>query len=398
MQLLASKLPSLKKTKLDITKELTSDDEKKIVYEKLFSILDYNGEKYNPPQNVFELDEKYCESYFKYKDLFKNDIVSEPILSEKSASWTVLSDNGKAKYQDIYNNYKTQLKLNWEVEDIQLTKDIDDWKNLDIYEQIFLMYVLAFFASFDGLVNANIDDNLIKMIKIKEAEVAYAKQREMENVHNEMYAKMLSIFVPDEDLRRRLFDSVRTMDTIKAKAEWYCNYINSDKPYCVKLIASAIVEGIFFSGSFASIFWLKTKKGNPLGGLRKSNKYIARDEGTHYLLAKLIYSELKNKLLEEEITKIIIEAVELEKNFIVGSLPCDLLGMNSDDMVEYIKYVADRMLVDFGYTKLYNATNPFDFMNRIDLYSKDNFFEMRNDSYSNSKIGASEKLEWLDKF
>lgn len=397
MHLLASKLDKLEKTKLVVT-NYGDSDKKKIIYKNLFNINDYKDEQYVKEAVVYTLDEPYCASYLKYKDSFKEPIVPEPILSEKSKSLTVFTNNGKPQYPDIWENYKTQLKLNWEVEDIQLSKDIDDWNKLDEKEQTFLLYVLAFFASFDGLVNANIDENLIKIITIKEADTAYAKQREMENVHNEMYAKMISIFVTNEDLQRRLIDSVITMPSIKAKAEWYRKYINSDKPYAEKLIASAIVEGIFFSGSFASIFWLKTKHGNMMPGLRKSNKYIARDEGTHYLLAKLIYSHLKNKLKEEIIVNIIKEAVLLEENFIVGSLPCELLGMNSEDMINYIKYVADRMLVDFGYNKFYNTTNPFDFMHRIDLYSKDNFFEARNDSYSNSKIGTNETLEWLNNF
>ena len=200
MHLLAAKLDKLEKTKLVVT-NYGDSDKKKIIYKNLFNINDYKDEQYVKEPVVYTLDEPYCASYLKYKDSFKEPIVPEPILSEKSKSLTVFTNNGKPQYPDIWENYKTQLKLNWEVEDIQLSKDIDDWNKLDEKEQTFLLYVLAFFASFDGLVNANIDENLIKIITIKEADTAYAKQREMENVHNEMYAKMISIFVTNEDLQ-----------------------------------------------------------------------------------------------------------------------------------------------------------------------------------------------------
>ena len=197
---------------------------------------------------------------------------------------------------------------------------------------------------------------------------------------------MLDTFVKDDKLKKKLIDSIKTMPSIKKKAEWCQRWINSDKTYAHKLVAFAIVEGVFFSGSFCSIFWLKTRKGSVMPGLVKSNRFIARDEAKHVELACLLYALLNNKLKESVIHEIIEEAVQIEDEFINASLPCRLIGMNSKLMSQYIKYVADRLLVQLGYNKKYNVENPFEYMNKIDTYVKGNFFEERNDGYSDAKI------------
>lgn len=279
-----------------------------------------------------------------------------------------------------------------------MAKDVAHWENsLSNDDRLFIMSVLAYFASGDGIVNANIKQNLIDVVKIKEAECAYGKQFEMENAHGEMYSLMLDTFVKDPVLKQKLINSIKTMSGIKKKTEWCEKWINSDKTYAHKLVAFAIVEGIFFSGSFASIFWLKTRPGSIMPGLRKSNKFIARDENLHVELACLLYSLLTNRLKESVIHEILKEAIDIEIEFINESLPCRLLGMNANLMSQYIKYCADRLLVQLNYHKLYNATNPFEYMKKIDTFCKENFFENRADGYSDSKINNKRKFVILEK-
>ncbi|AVL94903.1 ribonucleotide reductase small subunit [Moumouvirus australiensis] len=329
-------------------------------------------------------DEDYMLSYNKYVNDFENDkIIPEPILSIASERYTVYP----IVYNNVWKNYKDQLKINWVVEEVDLSKDVSDWNNsLSENDRIFIMHVLAFFASADGIVNANIKENLIDVVKIKEAECAYGKQFEMENAHGEMYSLMLDTFIKDDILKEKLIKAIKTMPSIKKKADWCNKWIKSDKTYAHKLVAFAIVEGVFFSGSFASIFWLKTRQGNVMPGLIKSNKFIARDENKHVELASILFSLLKNKLKESVVYEIIDEAIQIEDEFINDSLPCRLLGMNSELMSQYIKYVADRLLVQLGYRKKYFVENPFEYMKKIDVFVKANFFEERNDAYSDAKI------------
>lgn len=334
-------------------------------------------------------NEKYLESYYKYShDFSDSSIVEEDILSEKNKRYTIFP----IQYQTVWKNYKTQLKNNWVVEEVDLSKDIFDWNNkLSDDDRLFLMYVLAFFAIADGLVNSNIQENLINAVTIKEAECAYGKQQEMENAHGEQYSLLVDTYIKDQTLKNNIFNSIKTMHSIKRKAEWCKKWINSDKTYAHKLVAFAIVEGVFFSGSFASIFWLKTRAGRIMPGLRKANRFIARDEATHVALAVTLYGLLHNKLKESIVYEIIDEAVTIEDEFINDSLPCKLLGMNSLLMTQYIKYVSDRLLVQLGYNKKYLVSNPFDFMNKIDTYVKNNMFEDRTDTYQDSKIDNPRK-------
>lgn len=340
--------------------------------------------------------EPYLPSYHKYADDFiDSDIKIEPILSTESERYTVYP----IEYKSVWNNYKDQLKINWVVEEVDLSKDVAHWEELlSDDDRTFIMHVLAFFAAADGIVNANIKQNLIDVVKIKEAECAYGKQFEMENAHGEMYSLMLDTFVKDDNLRNKLIEAIRTMPSINKKAVWCKKWIDSDKTYAHKLVAFAIVEGVFFSGSFASIFWLKTRPGSVMPGLRKSNKFIARDENKHVELACILYSLLKNRLKESVIHEIMEEAIEIEEEFINASLPCRLLGMNSNLMSQYIKYVADRLLVQLGYRKKYNVDNPFEYMKKIDTFVKSNFFEERNDSYSDAKIDNLREFVILKKF
>ena len=339
--------------------------------------------------------EYYLESYYRYANDFVSPVIKEePILSEASQRYTVFP----IQYMTVWNNYKDQLKINWVVEEVDLSKDVMHWKMLlNEDDKKFIMHVLAFFAAADGLVNLNIKENLIDVVKIKEAECAYGKQFEMENVHGEMYSLMLDTFVADTMLKDTLINSIKTMPTIKRKAEWCRQWIDSDKTYAHKLVAFAVVEGVFFSGSFASIFWLKTR-GSMMPGLRKSNRFIARDEAKHVELACILYSLLENKLRESTVYEIMDAAIDIEDEFINSALPCKLLGMNQDLMSQYIRYVADRLLVQLGYSKKYHSRNPFEFMTKIDMYVKGNFFEERNDGYSDSKIGNARIFKILDDF
>jgi len=350
----------------------------------------------NAETQPIEETEPYLPAYLKYANDFENDNISlEPILSITSERYTVYP----IQYLNVWKNYKDQLNINWVVEEINLSDDVSHWNYLlSEDDRNFIMHVLAFFASADGIVNANIKQNLIDVVKIKEAECAYGKQFEMENVHGEMYSLMLDTFVKDDNLKSKLIQAIKTMPSIKKKAQWCKKWIDSDKTYAHKLVAFSIVEGVFFSGSFASIFWLKTRPGSVMPGLRKSNKFIARDERKHVELACILYSLLKNRLKECVVHEIMDEAVEIETEFINASLPCRLLGMNAELMTQYIKYVADQHLVQLNYQKRYHVDNPFEYMKKIDTFSKSNFFEERNDAYSDAKINNPKKFMILEDF
>lgn len=376
---------SVDKFPLGLNYHLTNNSKEK------FNFIEYADEIENE-----EITEPYLPAYHKYaSDFVEVEIKREPILSTISERYTVYP----IQYTAVWENYKGQLKLNWVVEEVDLSKDVAHWNNLlSIDDRTFIMHVLAFFATADGIVNANIKQNLIDVVKIKEAECAYGKQFEMENAHGEMYSLMLDTFIKDPFLKKNLIEAIKTMPSIKKKAQWCKKWICSDKTYAHKLIAFAIVEGIFFSGSFASIFWLKTRPGSIMPGLRKSNKFIARDENKHVELAYILYSLLKNRLKESVVHEILEEAIMIEEEFINDSLPCRLIGMNAILMSQYIKYVADRLLVQLGYQKKYNADNPFEYMKKIDTFVKSNFFEERNDEYSDAKIDNPRVFVLLDDF
>jgi ribonucleotide reductase beta subunit family protein with ferritin-like domain len=285
---------------------------------------------------------------------------------------------------EIWNEYKTQQALFWTAEEIDFSHDYDDFMKLNKNEQHFIKMVLAFFSSADTIVNINIGERFSKDVKIREAIVCYDWQKMIENIHNETYSLQIENIVRDPEEKTQLLEAVKNYECIAQKAEWAVKWIESTDSFARRVVAFAIVEGIFFSGSFCAIYWLK--KRNLMPGLCASNELIARDESSHCRYAVLLYSQLENKLPESEVHAIFVDAVEIETDFICESLPCSLIGMNSTLMTQYIKFVADRLLLSLGYTKYWNATNPFDFMESISLEGKKNFFEGRPTEYQKSSV------------
>jgi ribonucleoside-diphosphate reductase beta chain len=292
-------------------------------------------------------------------------------------------------HQDIWQFYKRAEASFWTAEEIDLEADLVDWNNkLNDDERYFIKHVLAFFAASDGIVNENLAENFVREVQYTEAKFFYGFQIMMENIHSETYSLLIDTYIKDTADKGYLFKAIETMDCVKQKAEWALRWIKNGT-FAERLVAFAAVEGIFFSGSFCSIFWLKKRGLMP--GLSFSNELISRDEGLHCDFACLLYNtHIKNKLPKEHIQDIITNAVEIEKNFILDALPVKLIGMNSDMMSQYIEFVADRLLMELGNDKVYNKPNPFDFMEMISLQGKTNFFEKRVGEYQKSGI-LSEK-------
>jgi ribonucleotide reductase beta subunit family protein with ferritin-like domain len=292
------------------------------------------------------------------------------------------------KYSDIWAMYKKAQSAFWTAEELDLTKDGNDWAALSENERFFIKRILAFFAASDGIVCENLGVRFMNDVTIPEARAFYGFQIAMENVHSETYSLLIDTYISETVEKAQLFDAVRTMPFIKKKADWALKWISSpDATFAERLLAFACVEGIFFSGSFCSIFWLKER--GVLPGLCSSNEFIARDEALHTEFAVLLYSKLLNsaRLSEARVHEIVSNAMELENEFIVDALPCSLLGMNSFLMSTYVKFVSDRLLTQLGYAKLYNVKNPFSFMDRICLESKANFFEHRESNYAKANVG-----------
>ena len=302
--------------------------------------------------------------------------MDEPILKEQNNRFTLFP----IKYNDIWEAYKNQQKAIWTADEIDYLADLNDWDTLKPEEKTFIENILAFFAGSDGIVLENLVTKFCKEIQIPEVRSAYTFQAYMENVHSEVYSLLIDTYIKDNKRKEECFNAIETIPAIKKKADWALKWINDDKSFAERLVAFSIVEGVFFSGSFCAIFWLKSK-GKMVKSLGKSNELIARDEGMHTDFAVLLYSKLINKLDKEVIYDIIKEAVNIEKEFICDSLKCKLIGMNSDLMSEYIEFVADRLLTQLGYDKYYNKSNPFGFMNSMNLDGKTNFFEQRVTEY-----------------
>tara|TARA_Y100001970_G_scaffold291000_2_gene426632 strand:- start:7562 stop:8458 length:897 start_codon:yes stop_codon:yes gene_type:complete len=281
--------------------------------------------------------------------------------------------------------YKKHVSTYWTVEEIDFAKDGKDWDKLTNDEQHFIKNVLAFFAASDGIVNENLVLNFMSEIKVPEALAFYSFQNAIETVHSETYSLLIDTYIKEEEEKNRLLNAVETIPCVRKKADWAIKWIESDKDnFATRLVAFACVEGIFFSGAFCSIYWLKER--GVMHGLTFSNELISRDESLHTEFAILLYSHIVNKLSEEQVHNIIKDAVVIEKEFIIDSLPCRLLGMNSDLMSQYIEFVSDRIVVQLGYNKIYNVSNPFDFMDRIGLEDKQNFFEVRVSNYSKAEL------------
>lgn len=301
------------------------------------------------------------------------------------------------KHNDIWEMYKTSEAAFWTAEEVDLVQDLIDWeRKLNDDEKHFIKYVLAFFAASDGIVNENLAVNFLSEVQYPEARCFYGFQTMMENIHSEVYSLLIDTYIKDSDEKDKLFNAIDTVPAVAKKAEWAIKWIGSDN-FAERLIAFAAVEGIFFSGSFCSIFWLKKRGLMP--GLAFSNELISRDEGMHTDFACLLHNNhVENKVSEERIKEILSSALEIEKEFITEALPVRLIGMNSDLMKQYLEFVTDRLLISLGCTKMYNAENPFDFMVNIALDTKTNFFEKRVSSYQKAgvKNGVSTKNFSLD--
>lgn len=304
---------------------------------------------------------------------------NEVLLRENKDRFVILPIN----YPRIWEMYKKHEASFWTAEEIDLSDDQKHWENLNDGERHFISHILAFFAASDGIVNENLAVNFMSEVQVPEARCFYGFQIMMENIHSETYALLIDTYVKDAVEKDRLFHAIDTVPAVQKKAEWALKWINNGT-FAQRLVAFAAVEGIFFSGSFCSIFWLKKRGLMP--GLTFSNELISRDEGMHCEFACLLYSMLSEKLSKEEATKIITDAVEIEKEFVTDALPVNLIGMNARLMSQYIEFVADRWLVELGYDKFYNAANPFDFMEMISLQGKTNFFEKRVGDYQKSGV------------
>ncbi|HET8858644.1 ribonucleotide-diphosphate reductase subunit beta [Marivirga sp.] len=313
----------------------------------------------------------------------------EPILKENKDRFVLFP----IQHKDIWEFYKMAEASFWTAEEIDLSQDQKDWENLTDGETHFIKHVLAFFAASDGIVNENLAENFVAEVQYTEAKFFYGFQIAMENVHSETYSLLIDTYVKDNKEKSSLFNAIDTMDCVKKKADWALRWIDEGN-YAERLIAFAAVEGIFFSGSFCSIFWLKKRGLMP--GLTFSNELISRDEGLHCDFACLLYNNhLVNKLPKDKVTAIITDAVEIEKEFVTDSLPVKLIGMNADLMCQYIEFVADRLLQELECDKVYGSSNPFDFMEMISLQGKTNFFEKRVGDYQ--KAGVMKKEEDSDK-
>jgi len=308
----------------------------------------------------------------------------EPILQENPNRFVIFP----IQHQEIWEMYKNQEACIWTAEEIDLSADIDDWRNkLNDSERHFIKHVLAFFAASDGIVNENLAENFVREVQYSEAKFFYGFQIMMENIHSETYSLLIDTYISDPAEKKMLFNAIETIPAVKKKAEWALKWVESEH-FQERLVAFAAVEGIFFSGSFCSIFWLKKRGLMP--GLSFSNELISRDEGMHCDFAVLLHNNyLANKVSEERIREIILSALEIEKEFITESLPVKLIGMNQDLMKQYLEFVADRLLVDLGCSKVFNAENPFDFMANISLQGKTNFFEKRVGEYQKAGVKNS---------
>ena len=308
--------------------------------------------------------------------------MNDPILKEDTSRYVMFP----IQDDDIWKMYKKQVDCFWRAEEIDLSKDLSDWSKLTPDEQHFISMVLAFFAASDGIVMENLATRFMADVQLSEARAFYGFQIAMENIHSEMYSLLIETYIKDKNEKMRLFQAIETCPSIKKKGDWARKWIgfgNEDKSietFATRLVAFACVEGIFFSSSFAAIYWIKKRGLMP--GLTLSNEFISRDEALHTEFAVLLYSKLTAKLSKVRINEIIKEAVTIEKEFISESLPCRLIGMNSKLMCQYIEFVGDRLCLQLGVDKMYNSANPLDFMELISLESKSNFFERTVSEYA----------------
>jgi|TARA_Y100000741_G_scaffold346580_1_gene313074 ribonucleoside-diphosphate reductase subunit M2 len=318
------------------------------------------------------LNDELIGTYFDFQDYLEN---SEPMLLPTLDRFTVFP----IEHENLWTMYKKAQMSNWTAEEIDFSKDMDDWVSLSENEQHFIKYILAFFAGSDGIVFENLNNNFASEVQYTEARSFYAYQEHNEMVHGETYSKLIDKYIKNPTEKKQLFEAIQTIPCIENKAKWAMKWFSRERSFGERLLAFACVEGIFFSGSFCAIFWLK--KRGLLPGLCFSNELISRDEGLHLEFAIELFKMLKHKLSKVVVEEIVRDAVSIEKEFITDALPCSLIGMNSDKMSEYIEYVADRLLKQSGHDKIWGTKNPFDFMENISLDGKTNFFEKRVGDY-----------------
>ena len=303
--------------------------------------------------------------------------IQEPLLVADESRFVMFP----IQHDDIWNMYKKQIDCFWRAEEVDLSKDLTDWKKISKDEKHFISMILAFFAASYGIVLENIGLRFMSEVQNSEARAFYGFQIAMENIHSQMYSQLIETYIDDREEKSKMFDALNNYPCIKKKADWAKKWIGDNRSsFATRLVAFACVEGIFFSGAFCSIFWLK--KRGLLPGLTFSNELISRDEALHTEFAVLLYSKLLKKVNKTKINELIKEAVTIEKEFITEALPCRLIGMNSSLMATYIEFIADRLCVQLGYEAIYHASNPFDFMELISVESKTNFFEKRVSEYA----------------
>lgn len=314
--------------------------------------------------------------------------LNEPLLTDNPGKFVLFP----IEHDDIWQFYKKSEASFWTAEEIDLHQDISDWANkLNDNERHFIKHVLAFFAASDGIVNENLAENMVSEVQYTEAKFFYGFQIMMENIHSETYSLLIDTYINDTKEKNYLFNAIENMPCVRKKADWALRWIDEGN-FIENLIAFAAVEGIFFSGSFCSIFWLKKRGLMP--GLTFSNELISRDEGMHCDFACLLYNNhIQNKLPKETIEKIIVDAVEIEKEFVSDALPVRLIGMNSDLMCQYIEFCADRLLMTLGNPSVYNVENPFDWMDMISMQGKTNFFEKRVGDYQKAGVTADKSKQ-----
>lgn len=341
-----------------------------------------------------EEHQKFLKSHQVHRHELKEMEKDEPLLIENKRRFVLFP----IRYHEIWQAYKRAEASFWTAEEIDLSKDLHDWTNkMSEGERFFISRVLAFFAASDGIVNENLVENFSAEVQIPEAKCFYGFQIMMENIHSETYSLLIDTYIKDSKERDFLFNAIETIPQIKEKAEWAIRWIQDDGAlFGERLIAFAAVEGVFFSGSFAAIFWLKKKGLMP--GLTFSNELICRDEGLHTDFACLLFAHLKNRPNPKIVERIVTEAVEIEKRYFEDALPVALLGMNAALMNQYVEFVADRLLVAVGNEKFFNATNPFDFMENISLAGKTNFFEKRVSDYQKAGVMAKNTEPEADTF
>ena len=318
---------------------------------------------------------------------------TEPLLAPDDNRFVMFP----IKHNDIWDMYKKQVDCFWRAEEIDLSKDLTNWESLNGDERHFISMILAFFAASDGIVLENLATRFMSEVQVSEARAFYGFQIAMENIHSETYSLLIETYIKDKEEKNRLFNAIENFPCIKKKSDWAQKWIHDNRSsFATRLVAFACVEGIFFSGAFCSIYWLKKRGLMP--GLTFSNELISRDEALHCEFAILLYSKLIKKMDKSRIHELIKEAVEIETEFICDALPCRLIGMNSEMMTQYIQFVADRLCVQLGYKKIYNVTNCFPWMEMISLESKTNFFEKRVSDYALANKTSDNVFEFSEDF